>query len=114
MNAPTNEIVGRKITRLIFNLRDLTERTPIHTLAVLGHIAMAGEDGISMRDLAKVSDTPQSTLSRTILFLLDEYKGEPGPGLVEQYLDPSDYRAKFVRLTPKGFKIMDELKETLA
>jgi len=86
---------------------------PGQTRAVLGHIALAGDDGMPMRDLEKATGRPQSTISRLILFLMKEYKGEPGPDLVEHIIDPADYRAKIVRLTPKGKRLMAQLEKTL-
>lgn len=112
-SAGDEALAGKQLVRLVFLFRNMRDRLPIHTLCILGHLAEAGEAGVSMKQLGRLIDKPQSTLSRTILELLDEYHGEKGPGLVEQFLDPSDYRSKFCRLTPKGRQLMREVGHIL-
>lgn len=68
----------------------------------------------SLTDLADHLKMVQSSCSRNVAALLTLSKPrKPGCGLVEQYLDYSDRRRRFLRLTPKGHRLLAKLEEVL-
>ncbi len=71
-------------------------------------------EGLSQRELLEFLDATSITaLSRNLADLSElTTKKTPGPGLLEQRVDPSNLRIKRVFLTPKGKRFMKEWLDT--
>lgn len=74
-------------------------------------VAQAGEEGCSVLEMGKRLGVAQSTASRNAGLISDgtDFKGRPGAGLVSLEEDPTDRRAKVMRLTAKGRRVMKSL-----
>ena len=66
-----------------------------------------------MQDLQDALGLSQSSVSRNVALLSVGTVTNPGPRLIEAYEDPEYRRRKHVRLTARGKKLMDEIRETL-
>lgn len=87
---------------------DITAQRLLILIAVYFH------EGLSQRQLLEFLDATSITaLSRNLADLSGlTTKKTPGPGLLEQRVDPSNLRIKRVFLTPKGKRFMDAWLET--
>jgi DNA-binding MarR family transcriptional regulator len=75
-------------------------------------VAAAGNDHISMRQLADHLGIASSSVSRNVAALSEHHRlGHPGHNLVEAYEDPADRRNKRVRLTAKGRTLAARLQQ---
>ena len=68
-------------------------------------------DGITMADLQMDADMSPASASRIIQALSAVgFKGRKGLGWVVATEDPMERRRKIVRLTPKGKRVLEDLK----
>jgi DNA-binding MarR family transcriptional regulator len=99
--------LGRLSTALSA-VRTLDDSMPVQTLAVF--LEVAKNPQISVTELATKCGLAQSSASRNVAALSDwHWLKKPGLGLVITDLDPMDMRKKFVKLTPKGQKLVDNI-----
>jgi DNA-binding MarR family transcriptional regulator len=97
-----------RLSTALSTVRVLDDSMPVQTLAVL--IEVAKTPTISVSELASKVGIAQSSASRNVAALSDwHWLKKPGLGLVVTDLDPMDQRKKFVRLTPKGQKLVDNI-----
>jgi DNA-binding MarR family transcriptional regulator len=66
-----------------------------------------------MQDLQDILNMSQSSVSRNVALLSIGTISNPGPRLIEAFEDPEYRRRKHVRLTARGKKLFDEIRETV-
>lgn len=94
--------------RLIEMFRDLHPDIPTQWVSVFLVIAM--KPGIYQRDLLKLLDVSQSSISRNVLALSERNRhGGPGLGLILQRRDPFDARQITLHLTPAGMDVVNRV-----
>lgn len=104
-----------KTLQLLDALKRLAEEfetgdAPLTQAIVFLTIASAGDEGISMRDLAKAAGVSTSAVSRHVSTLGEwSWRKRPGLKLVEQRVDYEDRRNKPVHLTPKGRRVLEKV-----
>jgi MarR family transcriptional regulator for hemolysin len=91
----------RKVLDTEFQSSDLTDAT----WRPLLHLHILGED-IRQKDLAASLGIEGPSLVRLIDSLITK-------GLIERSEDASDRRAKLLRLTPEGLKLVDRIRKTV-
>ncbi|MBS0582748.1 MAG: winged helix-turn-helix transcriptional regulator [Proteobacteria bacterium] len=82
--------------------------------AVLVFLTVALEPGSDQVHIGEVSGLHRAVVSKYIadLTALTSTK-QPGPGLVENAIDPRNLRYRYPRLTPKGERVLEKIvKET--
>lgn len=106
--------VLRRMAEVLRTFRELGEnRVPAQHLECLLQIA-ARPEGIRMADLqAAMGGMAQSSVSRQVQFLGDGSPREPGHKMVKAVQDPEDYRAKIIKLTPKGQTYVNRVLSTM-
>lgn len=71
-------------------------------------------EGQTLTDIAESLGTNISTASRQLLDLADRNrKGEPGYGLIDRKVDPTNLRVNRYTLTPKGRLLAKELADIM-
>jgi DNA-binding MarR family transcriptional regulator len=80
---------------------------PMTQLLTFAHVADRGE--IPMQDLADLTGTVQSSVSRNVEKLGQGSPSNPGFGLVEALEDPYYRRRKLVRLTSRGKALAESI-----
>ena len=68
-------------------------------------------DDFPMQDLQDILNLSQSSVSRNVALLSIGTVTNPGPRLIEAFEDPEYRRRKHVRLTARGKKLMDEIRD---
>lgn len=101
--ARVAEIALKSVLRLFDNIRKKHPDMPMAQAHVLLRVAAAGDQGISMSDLARETYIGQASCSRYVAALgkLDRHR-ETGMDLVRAVEDPLERRKKIVTLTGKG------------
>jgi len=98
-----------KAGRLLAALDLLTDATnpdfTIRQLRILLLIGATGEAGAQAPTLQKRTGSTQSAVSRTVK-LLDKVSGY---GFTENALDPHDMRARVIRITTKGERLLSRM-----
>ncbi len=82
----------------------------MQTLSTFFYIAAQGKD-IPMQDLEDALGVSQAAVSRNVTLLSIGGARLPAPNLIEAFEDPEYRRRKYVRLTPKGRKLADQLAD---
>lgn len=92
-----------EILRCVNELRRVDSEMPLPQVHCLFLLAKAGEEGLSLTELAQQADIAMATASRYIgnLGKINRFK-EEGFKLVEAFEDPMERRRKIIRLTGKG------------
>lgn len=81
----------------------------------LSFLTIAQHEGLSMGDLAQRLAIAQSSASRNIAALSRWHSfGKAGHDLVEAQEDPRERRRKIVSLTPRGHRLVADLKALVA
>ena len=81
----------------------------------LSFLTIAQHEGLSMGDLAQRLGIAQSSASRNIAALSRWHSfGKAGHDLVEAQEDPRERRRKIVSLTPRGHRLVADLKALVA
>jgi len=97
-----------KAFQLIELFRDLYPDLPMQTVSVFLVIAM--KPGIYQRELLKLLDISQSSISRNVMALSHvNRRGDAGLGLIAQQRDPVDGRQISLRLTPAGRELANRV-----
>lgn len=111
----TREIANKTSRRFVGFVDEFRKlRQDINASQIVIFLLVAGKDGITMKELERLSGMSNSTVSRTILYLSEVFKaGEPGLDLVEAREDINDRRIKRVYLKPRGRKVYDSLVSLL-
>jgi DNA-binding MarR family transcriptional regulator len=110
--APDKNSAIRRLSRAVEEFRKIDSEMPSQVMAVF--LAVADDDGISMKDLSTQLDIAQSSLSRAVSALSPwHWLKRPGLEVIEQFIDPRDTRRKHVRMTPKGHQLAKRLMEVL-
>jgi DNA-binding MarR family transcriptional regulator len=66
-----------------------------------------------MQDLQEMLGLSQASVSRNVALLSIGSVTNPGPKLIEAFEDPEYRRRKHVRLTPRGRKLMEEIRDIM-
>ncbi|API58510.1 hypothetical protein BSL82_03645 [Tardibacter chloracetimidivorans] len=75
---------------------------------------VALNEGKSLHELAKMMGISDSTVSRHLLDLGERNRRmEPGYGLVERTVNPSNLKQNFYTLTPRGRQVAEVLADLL-
>ena len=104
---PSTRTLLSNLTLPLEAFRAHREEVPLHMLVVFLHIAQ--REGIGAAELMRLTGLSQASVSRNIHALGQGKGGEPGLGLVTQTIDPSNTRARIVKLTPKGIALAKEM-----
>jgi len=104
----------RTLLKALDEFRKLDPVMPAQTMAHFLAVADRAPEEISMGELAEAIGLSQSSTSRNIAYLGKTWKpGVAGLDLVEAFEDPMERRRKLVRLTPKGKRVAESLRETI-
>lgn len=88
-----HEVPGQLVSVFYF----IASHNPCHTTAIAQGLAMA-----------------QNSVSRNTDWLSTHHRlGKPGLGLIRKKTDPLDQRLKVCELTPKGERLINQIKEIL-
>ena len=97
-----------KVMRVIQEFR--RHDPELQTQACQAFLIVAGQEGITIRELALLLGMSGATASRNVAMLGEKHRaGGPGLGLVVPRPDPADSRMKRVHLTPKGRTLAETL-----
>ena len=101
------------LAKLLERVRDEDSSMTTQQLSVLLLISVHGE--APMADVAARADMERSSVSRNMA-ILGPYgrQGKKGLGLLSFREDPTNRSRKFVRLTPKGQALVDELADIVS
>jgi hypothetical protein len=113
MSKPTLETLLAGLHRI----KEDSPEMPIAILITLLGVAVYTPDGrdrkdpLSIFELSKVVGVPYTTVSRHLRYLADfERPGVPGLNYVETGLLPNDRRQKYVKLTARGQRVMQQFE----
>jgi DNA-binding MarR family transcriptional regulator len=92
----------KKLMRLYDQYQaDFGRGVPLRLIETL--LVVSRQEGASMKEIAKMVDSPISTTCRDLLDLgARNRRGQPGYGFIEQRPDPIHFRRNQYQLTPKG------------
>lgn len=97
-----------KLRGVFAAFQQIDETMPIqiaHTFVVVALF-----EGRSMREYCQIAGAQQSTMSRHLLDLGEfNRKKAEGHKLIEQRVDPTDFRRHLYTLTPKGRRLLAQL-----
>ena len=107
-----------KLIRVMQVFRAEWEYFPMHVALLFLHVAEADMAGspLSIRRAAELSGMPDASVSRNVRVLSG---GQPGRGgsmehdLLMVFQDPTDYRARLIRLTRRGADLYGQLLAAL-
>lgn len=103
----------RKLSSVLSAVRLVDGTMPVQELACLLEIAQRDGD-ISIMELSTLLGVSQSSATRNVQAMTDlTSKKKPGLELVETQVDPMDMRKKYVHLTPKGKRLIEQITNTL-
>jgi DNA-binding MarR family transcriptional regulator len=78
------------------------------------YLVIAGRsDSFPMQDLQDILGLSQASVSRNVALLSVGSLANPGPRLVEAFEDPEYRRRKHVRVTARGRRLMEEIREII-
>lgn len=98
----------RKLHHLLGILRTVSPTLPVQVAQSLVLVAL--NEGKSLNELATLSGSKQSTMSRHLLDLGDRNRNmEPGHGLVVRTIDPMDLRSTKFSLSEKGRLLLQDV-----
>ena len=113
MAAPRHEDEIATVIRVLEAFRRYDPDMPIQY--ALSFLTIAQHEGLSMGDLAQHLGIAQSSASRNIAALSRWHSfGKAGHDLVEAQEDPRERRRKIVSLTPRGRRLVADLKALVA
>lgn len=117
MTEPNVAQMARKLFLALETLRSLDPNLPVNFVQVFLAVAAAPRDkGIETRALPERVDLSNSAVNRAVTYLGDRHwktPDRPGLGLVECKVDPYDRRMRIAKLTPKGQRVVDNMRELL-
>lgn len=96
--------------KCISELRNVDSEMPLPQVHCLFILAKAGEEGMSLTELANKAEIAMATASRYIgnMGKINRFR-EEGFQLVEAFEDPLERRRKIIRLTPKGKVLINRI-----
>lgn len=106
VDSDQDHIIDR-LVEVVEEFRKFDPEMPAQTM--LTFLVIARSPGVRIRDLEAKLGLGSSTVSRNV-YALSEARG---PDLVEAVADPSDRRAKMVRLTKRGCRVLASLRSIL-
>lgn len=107
---------AKKLSSVLSTLRQVDSDLSIVSAHTFALVALAGDQGVYQMDLVDRLGVSKAAVSRAIAALSDRRrttKGQGGYGLVSLEADPDDIRRKFVRVTPKGKKLLSDIAEVI-
>ena len=105
---------GEKLLKAVDLLRNFYPEIQAQTICIFLQIANAHPKDLPMSELADLVGISQASCSRNVALLSSwtRYKTK-GPALVEAFENPFERRAKLVKLTSRGLKLYNDIKEVL-
>ena len=101
-----------KLAQAIEHFRTLDKEIPAQVIATFLYVA--SHDDCSKVDLEKALSFSSASGSRNTDWLSAFHRlNKPGLGLIIKYRDPNNRRRQVLQLSPKGRKLVQELKEIL-
>jgi DNA-binding MarR family transcriptional regulator len=109
MDANPYAMIGQALSAALGRLRDRHADMTLLQAQCLFHVA--SNPGVTQVALCRALDASDGTTSRTIAILSDigGRNGSPGLDLVKLDNNPHDRREKYLSLTPRGKRLMDDL-----
>lgn len=99
--------------KFVAMFRDMDSEIPLTTVAVF--LAVVQNEGMTMKDMAKMLNISQSSCSRNVAYLAQYHRlNKPGLGLLVTQEDPMERRRKVVQLTRRGKSFVDKLNSMIA
>ena len=98
------------ILKIVKKFRELDSEISFPIAHVFLMVAMAGDEGISLSDIANAANLGLSTVSRHVAFLgkINRHH-EEGLNLIQTHEDPMERRRRLATLTGKGKAFMNNL-----
>jgi len=105
---------GEKLLKAIDMFRHFYPEIQAQTMCIFLQIAKLHPKDLPMSELADLIGISQASCSRNVALLSSwtRYKTK-GPGLVEAFENPFERRAKLVKLTSRGLKLYNDIKEVI-
>lgn len=101
------------IEEVLKRFRDFDQEMQMQTAQTF--IAVAMQPGITMKELSEKVGISQASCSRNVSALSRVHRlNKPGMDLVVAAEDPMERRRKVVKLTPKGQRLAETLKQVIA
>ncbi|MBO8239807.1 winged helix-turn-helix transcriptional regulator [Prochlorococcus marinus XMU1412] len=101
-----------KLAQAIEHFRTLDKEIPAQVIATFLYVA--SHDDCSKVDLEKALAFSTASGSRNTDWLSAYHRlNKPGLGLIIKYRDPNNRRKQVLQLSPKGRKLVQELKQIL-
>ena len=101
-----------KLAQAIEHFRTLDKEIPAQVIATFLYVA--SHDDCSKVDLEKALAFSNASGSRNTDWLSAFHRlNKPGLGLIIKYRDPTNRRKQVLQLSPKGRKLVQELKQIL-
>ena len=104
-----------KVLKIVKKFRELDADISFSVALVLLLVAQAGDEGISLTDIASMANLGLSTVSRHVAHLgkINRHH-EEGLNLIQTHEDPMERRRRLVTLTGKGRAFMNQLLKEAA
>jgi len=104
-----------KILRIVSKFRDLDPDITFSVACVLLLVAKAGDEGISLTEVAEKSGLGLSSVSRHCAYLgkINRHH-EEGYNLIQTHEDPMERRRRLATLTGKGKAFINQLTKEVA
>lgn len=103
-----------RLLKIIIKFRSLEPDLSFPEAHVLLLVALAGDDGISLTDIAERSELGLSTVSRHAAALGKiNRKHEEGLQLIQTHEDPMERRRRLATLTGKGKAFMTQIMKEM-
>lgn len=92
------------VSRALRVIQEFRKHDPeLQTQACQAFLQIAGQEGISIQELARLISTAGATASRNVALLGPRHRsGRAGLGLIEARTDPADNRVRRLYLTSRG------------
>lgn len=103
------------ILRIIMAFRELDPDIQFSVAQVFLMVAKAGDEGVSLTDIATKANLGLSSVSRHVAALGKiNRRHEEGFGLIQTHEDPMERRRRICTLTPRGKAFMNQLVKEVA
>tara|TARA_Y100000401_G_scaffold23031_1_gene15591 strand:- start:9193 stop:9534 length:342 start_codon:yes stop_codon:yes gene_type:complete len=110
MPTMKNRSEAVKLLEVLQDFRELDAEIQSQCIAVFLTVVARGGENVSMAEIQKDLDMPQSSVSRNVALLSKWSRhGQKGHDLLESHEDPKERRRKLCRVTAKGKRFIERI-----